>query len=581
MTYTKSALLISAIAALATINLSSCTDEKKHLRERTPQKSVAEPATAPEPPTNTIAFGGNVNFAHYINNSLFNDEMRADMFGDVRAMLKEADLALINGEGVITTGGRFTDNGDPAPEMHRTHPLMVDVLVDTGIDVVSVGNNHSNDYGSAAFREMLDRLRAAGVDYTGGGYDLKDAQKPAYRRIGDTVVAIVGVDFTGSASARAQAEKPGVLVLSEPGRGNKENGAVAQLEKVLNEARRYAHVVLLTPHWGREWNERPTEQMRRLATRLIQAGYDGILGHSAYFLHGVELIDGKPVIYSAGNLLIDSSGTDETHRSLLWTLSVDRRGITAMEGYPLWLEKNRATLAKKQVSAEILSALKQRSSQLGSALEVRDGKALLRCDPDRAHEQEVIHEFPRRVITAVRSAPSDTIIERLPADITRVDLQYDEGIQLLGYKLLLQELSPPVGAQAVALYWTAPERPKQSYWIHLEARGRHPVNGKPKTISRRHLPGDWLLPTTEWPPGKIVQDWTLLRFKLKPEGPVDFYAALVKNGIMNPSKSNRRLVDGGLLHLGRAQYTPGAKKLFDVWATFRQPNPQSNLQSNH
>ncbi len=555
-----------AAVSLAALFLFACKDEEAAAPGQAPQK----PAAPPPPDIHTVVYGGNVTFAGDMNSPLLSEKTHAELFGDVAPLLRDADLALINGEGVISRGGSFAIGAEPIQEMHRIHPRMVEVLVQTGIDVVSVGNDHSGDYGPAAFREMLDRFSRADISYTGGGHTARDARQPVYRRIGDTVIAVVGADLTGS-NAGSTPDNPGALVLSDAYRGKDEDITTAALAKILNTARRHAHVVLFTPHWGKSETDRPSTAMRRLAARLIAAGYDGILGHGTGRLHGVELIDGRPVIYDAGNLLINSGGTDDSHRAVLWKLAVTQSGVVEINGLPLLLKKNKTTLAPKRGRDEILASLRQRSQRLGTPLSMQAGMAVLRCSPGKNESPAAPSTLPQRsTIDEIRTAPSDTIIDRLPANATRVSIEYDNGIRLLGYRTLLQELSIPYGVQVVALYWTATERPVKSYRLHLETRGHHPVTGKPKAVSIRQIPGDWSLPTTEWPPDKIIQSWTLLRFKLKPEGAVDFYAGLSAGEIISPRKTNVKLVDDRLLHLGRAVYSREAKKLSDVWRNFRR-----------
>ncbi|MCP4675521.1 MAG: CapA family protein, partial [Deltaproteobacteria bacterium] len=415
------------------------------------------------------------------------------------------DLAVVNGEGVISSGGSFADKNETMPYMYRAHPNMVEVLTNAGIDVVAVGNNHVGDYGREAFGEMLDRLSTAGIAYSGGGHNLDDARRPAYRTVGDTVVAIVGGDLTMTETARATTDSPGTLFFREAHLGKDEDRIVGELTKILKEARKHAHVVLFTPHWGRNYKTKPTRGLRSLAKRLIKAGYDAIMGHSAHWFHGVELIDGKPVMYDAGNLLLDYNGGDrgdESHRNILWELTVSRAGVTGIKGHPLFLRKNHSTLAKGTVRDEILETLEKRSKRLGTDLAIENGVAVLECDPGSISGPKGRPSPPvRPVPKEIRKAPNDAIIDEVPAGVNRVNIEYSEGIRLVGYKLLLDELTIPFSGQVVALYWTTDRKVNKSYHIHLEARGRHPGTEKPKKGYAGHLPGDWVLPTDEWPVG--------------------------------------------------------------------------------
>jgi hypothetical protein len=87
-----------------------------------------------------------------------------------------------------------------------------------------------------------------------------------------------------------------------------------------------------------------------------------------------------------------------------------------------------------------------------------------------------------------------------------------------------------------------------------------------------HIPGDWMLPADRWPPGAVVQDWTLLQLMRWPfGGEVTFHAGLSLGGkVLKPAESSLPLDDQGLALLGAATYRKGARRMFDVWADFRR-----------
>jgi poly-gamma-glutamate capsule biosynthesis protein CapA/YwtB (metallophosphatase superfamily) len=520
--------------------------------------------------THTVIYGGDFTLGRRINEALWDPQARDRIFGDVEPLLREADLALINAEGVIAQGGYFNDKGEPRPYLFRAHPAAIDVLTRAGIDLVTVGNNHAVDYGPAALTEMLDRLTLAGIDYFGGGHDAADARRPAYRRLGDTVVAFVGADFTVSAKYRAGRKRAGILYYDAFRDGSREDGIVADLKKIHDEARRHAQVVLLSPHWGDNMIDRPAPHLRSLARRLIDVGYDGILGHSAHVFQGVELIDGKPVIYDAGNLVADFGGGGRVHQALAWELEITRAGVTRLAGYPLQLERNRTDLATGDLRGGILEDLAGFSAELGTELAIEDGVARLACDPGGVRGPKAAAGPPARAAVAdVRLAPNDTLIDALPARAIPLEARFEGGVRLLGYEVLLSELPTPKAGQVIVLYFTADEPLKESYHVSLEGKRVH--DGKPGGTSvEAHLPGDWLLPTTEWAPGRIVRDWTLLRLTFDAAGTVDFHLGLTRAGkpvaVTGPDGS----IEGNKVRLGRAAFRDGAPGVFAVLERYRR-----------
>jgi poly-gamma-glutamate capsule biosynthesis protein CapA/YwtB (metallophosphatase superfamily) len=536
---------------------------------------VEKKSLPPNLPVHTLVYGGDVTLGRQTNPALFDDKERARLFGDVAPLLEKADVALVNGEGVISSGGEYFDKGEPRPYMYRAHPSAIEPFVAAGVDVVTVGNNHSGDYGPLALREMLDILTLSKIGYTGGGYDGPDAETPYYQKVGDTVVAIIGGDFTNSESCRAKKDKPGSLYFNAFNTAAHHGEIVRTLTRLIAEARRHAHLVFLTPHWGDNWKEAPDPNTRALAKKIIAAGCDGILGHSAHWFQGVELIDGKPVIYDAGNLTVDYGGGDRAHDAFLWKLAFNKAGVVRIEGLPLTLGMNTVNLAKGKKAEKLLEKVVDDSDDLGTPLRVEGGAAVAELSPDEIREPKPGGGPPSRSVPKeVRRAPSDTIIDALPASATPLGVRYGDGVELLGYELVNTALHIPKGGAFIALYWRKSGPLTTDYAVRLEGRLAAP-NGKTAVNYMNHTPGDWILPVAAWPEGKVIRDWTLFRLTFQAEGTVAFFAGLLtpKGKLVAPQSSDAPLSDGGLVPVGKAAYAKDALPLFQYWKTYREKNP--------
>lgn len=535
----------------------------------------AKEAPPPDLPVHTLVYGGDVTLGRGTNPALFDAEKRGRLFGGVKPLLGKADIALVNGEGVISAGGEFFDKGEPRPYMYRAHPLAVEPIAEAGIDVVTVGNNHSGDYGPLALREMLDLLSIRGIGYTGGGHDLRDAGTPYYRRAGDTVVAIVGADLTNAAACAATKDKPGSLYFNAFNTDKHHDGIVKRLKEIFAEARRHAHLVFLTPHWGDNWKDAPDPKIRDLARRLVAAGCDGILGHSAHWFQGVEIVDGKPVIYDAGNLTVDYGGGDRAHDAFLWELAFSRAGVVRVRGIPLKLGMNTVDPAGGAKAEKLLERVVEMSDDLGTALRIEGGAAVADLAPASIREPPERGGPPARPIPKeVRKAPSDAIIDAMPASATPLGVRYADGVELLGYELLNDRLRIPKGGAFIALYLRKSGPVATGYTVRLEGRLAAP-DGKTAKNFMNHAPGDWLLPVSGWPEGKVIRDWTLFRLTFKAEGKVEFFAGLQdgKGRPAEPASSAAPLVDGTLVPVGAATYAADALPLFRYLKLYRAKNP--------
>ncbi len=515
-------------------------------------------------PVHTLIYGGDITIARNLNTVLFDKKSRDRMMSGIAPLLRKADVALGNAEGVISEGGRFTDKGEPRPHMYRTGPKMIDALKDAGIDVVTVGNNHAGDYGAAAYTEMLDRLTSAGIGYAGGGENLSDARTPFYKKVGDTVLAVVGGDITITEPLKALPNRAGPLFFGMFMRSSVDESAdlIPELTAILKEARKHAQVVVFSPHWGDNWLTEPSAGVRGVAKKIIGLGYDGIIGHSAHLFQGVELIDGKPVIYDAGNMLLDYGGGDDAHRGFLWELEFNRAGITKITGHPIWMNSRSTVLAKGDVRDKILEDLDERSKALGTRVKIENGTATLTCNPGGLEGPDTASDPPTRRVTSIRKAPSDMVLDELPEHATKVDVRYEGGIRLVGYELVVPEHSVPKGGQFAILYWTADEPQKTNYHIDLQARIKNLDSGEETKAVSPHWPGDWILPSTKWPVGKIIKDWTLFRMTLPKNSEIKYYTGLFNKKLLTPISSDVELFEDNLIPIGTASSHGGLKNMF-------------------
>src|SRR6202012_5103219 len=90
---------------------------------------------------------------------------------DLAGIFRHADVAFVNLEGPLYEGGQGT--GKDCANCFAFHgpTFYAGILRSFGIDVVSLANNHSGDYGEAGRESTMAALRANGIAYGGAGPD--------------------------------------------------------------------------------------------------------------------------------------------------------------------------------------------------------------------------------------------------------------------------------------------------------------------------------------------------------------------------------------------------------------------------
>ncbi|WP_374593970.1 CapA family protein [Aquabacterium sp.] len=258
-----------------------------------------------------------------------------DPFQYVASRLDEADLRVANLECVIASKGQAADK----PWTFRATPQTLPLLK-RHVDVVSLANNHSGDFGRAAFAEMLGRLDRAGVPYFGVGRNLREAHQARVIERKGVRIALLGYDEFFPRAFEAGDNYPGV--------------AWSQDEQVVHDiqqARQQADIVIPFMHWGQEHEPQANSRQRELARLMIDAGADAVVGTHPHVVQDTETYRGKPIVYSLGNFVFD--GFSEPVNNTGWVLWLD----VGKQGVHAWHVE--AVRIDRQGSPHPASALKQ------------------------------------------------------------------------------------------------------------------------------------------------------------------------------------------------------------------------------
>jgi len=217
-------------------------------------------------------------------------------------VLRGADLATANLEGVVSTRGVPVSD----KEFHFRGPLSALPAARrvAGLDVVSLANNHTLDFGTVAFLDTLRFARRSGILTVGGGPDLTSARRPVVIRRGGVRIGFLGysdVRPEGFTAARSTAG-------TAPAESSSIQADVVAL-------RRRADVVVVWFHWGDELALRPGARQRTFASAALNAGAQLVLGAHPHVLQPIVRPARRSLVaWSLGNFVFapNSPGTDRT-----------------------------------------------------------------------------------------------------------------------------------------------------------------------------------------------------------------------------------------------------------------------------
>jgi poly-gamma-glutamate capsule biosynthesis protein CapA/YwtB (metallophosphatase superfamily) len=121
-------------------------------------------------------------------------------------------------------------------------------------------------------------------------------------------------------------------------------GDITELKTQIQHARSEANVVIVSIHWGNEYQTGPDERQQELAVQLAEVGADVIWGHHPHVLQKMEWIktsSGRKtlVMYSLGNLLFDQWMLEDAHRTAVIKISFKDSEIESIEAIPLIMDR--------------------------------------------------------------------------------------------------------------------------------------------------------------------------------------------------------------------------------------------------
>lgn len=282
-------LLLPVLVLIA----NGCGSDEAPSRTAAVTRTPAITATSTPDRVVTIAAVGDVMLARDLV-SLMEQHGALYPFERVASLLRNADLTVANLEGT------FTERGAPADKLYtfRTPPRFARSLVEAGIDVVSLGNNHTADFGRVGIEDTLAALDTAGIRHAGAGLDEEQARRPALVEANGLRIAFLSYTDVQE-NTFAGPDAPGVALATTEGIARDVRAAKAQ-----------ADVVVVLLHSGVEYTDAPAPAQQRLARAAIDAGALLVLGHHPHSLQGRERYGGGLIVYSLGNFVFDLDADD-------------------------------------------------------------------------------------------------------------------------------------------------------------------------------------------------------------------------------------------------------------------------------
>ena len=300
----------------------------------------------------------------------------------------DAEITIANMECPLTDEG---EHHPTKPIYFRSSPDNVAGLVYGGIDIVTLANNHSLDYGLAGLEQTINVLEENNVFVSGAGQDSYEAYLPLfYQHDGLTFSFLASSDRTGQYNnyqpyLNAGFNKPGFAYMTP-----------YYVREQINEVKEIADFIIIETHSGSEYSTGPTHDYDKLDIDMenfsededfnplidiphmwdreirhffVDEGADLVINHHPHIIQGLEVYNGKLIAHSLGNFVFDLS-YPETFPSMILKAYADNHNFYQYEIIPVFIDDYIPRRAENQLGLYILDYLAMKSKELNTYLDI-------------------------------------------------------------------------------------------------------------------------------------------------------------------------------------------------------------------
>lgn len=240
----------------------------------------------------TMILGGDVMLGRSVMSESIKKNDFAYPFRKIAPLMQETDITFVNLENPIIDNCQIHNDGYKFCAVYE----MLTGLSYAGVDIVSLANNHSRNYGEEGLVETTRLLSNAGIKFT--GLDELEVVK-----VEEFDVGFLGFDFTSNEPETTDYQ-------------------------LIQESHAKVDYLVISVHWGVEYTNEPQDYQKFWAKNIVDNGADLIIGHHPHWVQSDEIIEGKPVFYSLGNLVFDQMWSEETKSGMVVKLTINELGET-------------------------------------------------------------------------------------------------------------------------------------------------------------------------------------------------------------------------------------------------------------
>ena len=256
-----------------------------------------------------------------VYSSKTNDYDFSPMFQYVKKHFKNASISIGNLE---SSFGGAKKGYSGYPLFNAPEHLAVD-LKELGVDIMTTANNHTLDMGLDGLKSTLKYLDKASISHTGTARSKKEQNQILFQDLNGIKTAFLAFTYGTNGISKPKGKDFCVNLIDK-------KLMKAQIKKAKEEG---AEAIVVSMHWGIEYQTKQNAQQESLAKFLIKNGANVILGSHPHVLQQMKMVTTKEkgkrkeglVIYSQGNFF-SAQTYPNTRNTAIFKVELKKDGLT-------------------------------------------------------------------------------------------------------------------------------------------------------------------------------------------------------------------------------------------------------------
>ena len=263
-----------------------------------------------------VAVSGDVMFGRFVGKEYHELDI-LNPFSQAQEILRSADLSIVNLETPLYDGTPTWWSKYPIPKGYQktlvAPTYKVNDLINGGINVVSLANNHADDAGYEGFESTQMVLDTAGIMHAGTSVS-GDPFEPIMINVKGREIVFFSATLErnfGKDWGNANEYAPPIAYIDNTEKYEKLLGMINSQRSMFPSA-----FIIVSIHWGIQYSQHVKSWQEMFAKDIVNAGANCILGHHPHVVQKVSSYKDAIIFFSLGNLLFDHNYNVPGHGSI-------------------------------------------------------------------------------------------------------------------------------------------------------------------------------------------------------------------------------------------------------------------------